>query len=100
MSDSAILAEVGDRVRQLRLRRNMTQQYLAEQTTLSLNVIKGVEKGKTKLASLIAVLRVLNALEQLESFIPEPEISPLQAVKTKGKQRKRARPKPSEEDVW
>jgi len=90
LSDKAIQAELGSRIRSLRLRNNMTQQELADATTLSLNTIKSLESGRGKLATLIAVLRELGALDQLNKFIPEPSISPLQLAKMKGRQRQRA----------
>jgi len=90
LTDKAIEAELGGRLRDLRLRRNLTQQALAEATTLSLNTIKALESGKGKLATVIAVLRELGALDDLDSFIPEPGISPLQLAKRQGKPRQRA----------
>ena len=90
LSDKAIATELGQRFKALRLRKNMTQQQLATATTLSLNTIKSLEQGRGKLASVIAVLRELEALEQLDNFIPQPPVSPLQLVKLKGKTRERA----------
>ncbi|GAB1263487.1 helix-turn-helix domain-containing protein [Aurantivibrio infirmus] len=90
MSDKAIRKQMGERLKRQRLRQNITQQQLADATTLSLNTIKSLESGKGKLASLIAVLRELGQLEQLNHFIAEPEISPLQLAKQKGQMRERA----------
>lgn len=90
LSDKAIEAELGDRIKALRLRKNMTQKELAEATTLSLNSIKALESGRSKLSTLIAVLRELDALDQLSNFIPEITISPLQLAKNKGQVRQRA----------
>ena len=90
LPDKTIQKELGNRFRAMRLRRNATQQELASATRLSLNVIKALESGKGKLSSIIAVLRQLQALEQLHNFIPEPVVSPLQIAKMKGKTRKRA----------
>ena len=89
-SDKAILSELGGRLRRLRLRRNITQQALAEATTLSLSVIKSLESGRGKLASLVAVLRELGALDQLDHLIPEVTISPIQLAKRQGQVRERA----------
>ena len=55
-----------------------------------INAIKSVESGKGKLLTIIAVLRELNALDGLDSFIPEPAISPLQLARQQGKKRQRA----------
>lgn len=100
-SDKAIAQELGERLRALRLQRNITQQALAEATTLSLNSIKSLESGRGKLSTLIAVLRELQALDQLDNFIPEITISPMQVAKMQGRVRQRAsggRLKPTEKD--
>lgn len=90
MSDKAILGELGKRLKTLRLRRNITQEALAEATLLSVGTIKSLEVGKAKLASIIAVLRELGALQELDSFIPQISISPLEIAKRKSPERQRA----------
>lgn len=90
LSDKAIELELGNRFKALRLAKNITQKELAGLTTLSLNSIKALESGRGKLSTIIAVLRELGALEQLDSFIPETTISPLQLAKMQGKVRERA----------
>jgi putative transcriptional regulator len=102
MSDKAIGEALGERLKAWRLRLNLTQQQLAEATALSLNVIKSLEAGKGKLSSVIAVLREFRLLEDLDAFIREPGISPLQLVKRQGKVRQRAtgsRGKDSDKDA-
>jgi len=92
-SDKAILKELGNRLRQLRLLKNITQEDLAERALLSVGTIKSLEAGKGRLSSLIAVLRELGALDQLDQFIPPVTISPLQVADTSAKsldKRKRA----------
>ena len=90
MTNKGIAEEVGGRIRSLRLRRNLTQQQVANATALSLNAIKALESGKAKLTTLIAVLRELGSLDGLDSLVPELTISPLQLAKHKGKMRQRA----------
>lgn len=90
LSDRAIARELGERLRSLRLQRNVTQRELADATTLSLNTIKALEGGRGKLASLIAVLRELDALDRLDSLLPVNDISPLQLARLHGRQRQRA----------
>ena len=90
LSDKGVEQELGRRIRALRLRKNVTQKELAQATTLSLNTIKSLEAGSGKLSTVIAVLRELGALDQMDSFIPEPSISPLQLARMRGKQRERA----------
>ncbi len=90
LSDNAIAGDIGNRLRSLRLRRNVTQIGLAQAANLSLNTLKALESGKGKLSTLIAVLRELDALGNLDDFIPVQQISPLQLAKMQGKQRQRA----------
>lgn len=90
LSDKYIARELGKRLKTLRLQKNITQKELAEATTLSLNSIKSLEAGRGKLATLIAVLRALEALDHLNDFIPEISVSPLQLAKMHGRVRKRA----------
>ena len=90
MTDKGIGAEIGDRIRSLRLRRNLTQQQVADKAALSLNAIKSLESGKGKLLTLIAVLRELGALDALDNFVPMPAVSPMQLARQQGKKRQRA----------
>jgi putative transcriptional regulator len=76
-SDSLILEELGHRIRALRRRNNLTQIALAERTLMAVGTIKSLEAGKGKLSTLVAVLRELGALDQLDRFIPPITISPL-----------------------
>ena len=85
-SDSAILKELGERLRTLRLRKNITQEDLAERTLLAVGTIKSLEAGKGKLSTLIAVLRELGALDQLDRFIPPVTISPIKMAEASTKQ--------------
>lgn len=89
-SDKAIEEELGHRIKALRLGKNITQKKLAEAAMLSLNTIKSLESGRGKLSALISVFRELEALDQLDSFIPEVSISPIQIAKMQGKVRQRA----------
>ena len=54
---------------------------------LAVGTIKSLEAGKAKLSSLIAVLRELGALDQLDQFIPPVTISPLSMVDANSKRR-------------
>jgi transcriptional regulator with XRE-family HTH domain len=90
MTDRGIAAEIGNRIKSLRLRKNLTQQQMSEATALSLNTIKSLESGKGTLLNLIIVLREIGVLDTIDSFIPETLISPLQLAKRQGKKRQRA----------
>lgn len=91
MTDDAVCKELGSRLKTMRLQQNMTQKMLAEKTGLSETAIKHAEQGRTKLFSLVLLLREFNALDELDNFIQPTTISPLQLAKLQGKQPKRAR---------
>ncbi len=84
-SDSAIVKQLGERLRKLRLRKNITQEDLAERTLLSIGTIKSLEAGKCKLSTLVAVLRELSMLDQLDQFIPPVTISPIKMAESNTK---------------
>jgi len=90
MTDQAILRELGGRFRDLRLRRNLTQQELADRAALSVTAIKSLEAGRTRLQTVVSVLRELGRLDDLDQFIAPPGISPIQLARLGGKKRERA----------
>ena len=94
-SDAAILEKLGARLRRHRLLHNITQQDLAQRTLLSVGTVKALEAGRGKLAALVAIMRELGLLHELEAFLKPPEISPLELAEKK-QPRQRARPKPKE----
>ena len=91
MSDRAVLREIGHRLKRHRLRRNLTQQKLADRAGVSRTTISDMERGEPfQVLTLIQALRALKALEAIEAFLPDPGISPLQLAKLKGRERQRA----------
>lgn len=90
MSPLAIAEELGNRLKQARLRANLTQSEVASRSGLSRRTILNAEKGKVQLENLVAILVAMGMVEQLNMFLPVQEISPLQLARLKGQQRKRA----------
>lgn len=91
MTDKAIAKEIGQRLNDLRLQKNLTQREVAEAAGLSIKAVQLAEGGSSKLLTYIKILRVLKSLNDLNAFIPAVEVSPLQLMKMSGKQRMRAR---------
>lgn len=106
LSDAVLLVELGRRIAQYRLNRNLTQAELALEAGVSQRTLTRCEHGESvQAASLIRILRALQMLENFEMLIPEPAPSPLQQLKRQGKQRQRASskstiPKPKTPFVW
>jgi len=90
MSNKAIASEVGERIEQLRLEQNLTQQQLADEIGLSRVSYRKLVSGSGKFENIIAVLRVLNQLDLFQNFMPDNSFSPMQQLKMQGKKRQRA----------
>ncbi len=91
LTDDAVLAELGARVAQTRLERNLTQAELGRQAGIGSATVKRIEAGQAaSLTSFIRVLRVLALVERWEQLVPEPLVSPIEALKLQGRQRRRA----------
>ncbi|HBG61932.1 MAG: hypothetical protein A2Y03_09625 [Omnitrophica WOR_2 bacterium GWF2_38_59] len=91
INNKAILSEIGERLKRKRLEKNMSQQSLADITGLDRTTIGYAEKGKTfSILTLIEIMRGLKILDELNLFLSDPGLSPLELVKLKGKQRVRA----------
>ena len=91
LNDAAVLLEIGRRLRRERLNADLTQQQLADQVGLSRKTIQNAEDGKNcSLESIVRMLRGLNILDQLDSFLPDPGLSPMQLARLRGRERQRA----------
>lgn len=94
MTNASVAAELGNRLEAMRLAQNMTQQALADEIGITPKSYRQLVAGGGKLENMVAALRALNALEQLENFLPATPPSPLEQLKLRGKQRQRARHTP------
>ena len=93
MSDPAILKELGEQLKSLRLQKNITQEEMAKKVGLNRVTIGEIEKGRaSSLLSFIQLLRGLDQLDLLNNFTAVPIISPIQMAKLQSKKRQRASP--------
>jgi transcriptional regulator with XRE-family HTH domain len=105
-SDNATLKQLGFRLAQLRLSKNLTQEQVASEAGLGLRTLQRLELGTsaTALSSFIRVCRVLGLNEQLNALVPELPPSPIAQLKLHGKQRRRATPvsvnEPKKTETW
>jgi transcriptional regulator with XRE-family HTH domain len=91
LTDAAVLEELGRRLRQTRLNGNLTQARLAEEAGVSAPTVNQLEHGKpVQLITLVRTLRVLDLLDGLEAAIPEPPPSPIDQLRRRGQERRRA----------
>jgi transcriptional regulator with XRE-family HTH domain len=91
MSDPGILRELGKSFRRMRLNQNRTQEEIARRSGLDRSTISQLENGRAaSLLTIVQILRALNKLHLLGTFLSQPQISPLQLARLHGKQRLRA----------
>jgi DNA-binding XRE family transcriptional regulator len=91
MSEKAVLEELGRRIQAQRLNVNLAQAEVARKAGVSRRALQNLESGRVcTLSLLIRVLRAMGKLSQLDAFLPEPGLSPIQLAKLKGRERQRA----------
>lgn len=97
LTDEAIIGEFGEKIKQVRLRRNLTQTALASESGVAKRTIERLEKGASiQLTSLVRILRALGLVDLLFQLIPDQENSPMAQLLGEKKTRYRAS-KPSTE---
>ena len=91
-TSAELQGELGSRLRELRILKNLDQQSLAERAGVSLNAVKHLESGRgARVASLIKVLRALDRTDWLDALAPAVSISPMQMLKSANREPRRAR---------
>ena len=82
ITDTEILTEIGARLQALRKSRGLTQTTAAERAGLGRNTLYRAEQGDNPtLHTVIRLLRTYGRLAALDSFIPAPEISPMDRLR-------------------
>lgn len=72
---------IGEQMRAIRLRKEITQEELASRAGLSVGAIKNLESGSgSTLTTLVKVCRALDHLEWIKGSAPRTRISPMQML--------------------
>lgn len=91
-SDKEIIRKWGEKLSSLRVDAGLSQTELAQKTGMSRSSIAGIEKGRNfSVASLIAISRALEFLDQFEFFLKEKEyeLTPMEIYEREKKRKKR-----------
>lgn len=76
-TDGDIRLQIGRKIRELRLRQNITQMSLAEQSQISVSTVKKMEAGEiSSFDSFMRVLRILGELDIFSPLLKEEELTP------------------------
>jgi transcriptional regulator with XRE-family HTH domain len=104
LTDRTVLTEIGERLAHRRISLGLTQAQAASEAGLSKRTITRIENGESaQLSSFIRLLRALDMLDRVEALVPEERAGPIDLLRLKGRQRKRAskpRPDSRSESNW
>jgi transcriptional regulator with XRE-family HTH domain len=83
-SPQELQTELGRRIRQLRLSRNIDQRTVAEKAGVTRAALQNLEAGRgSSVQTLLRILKALNYLEGIEILAPQPTVNPLALLRTK-----------------
>jgi transcriptional regulator with XRE-family HTH domain len=105
LTDESVLAELGGRIKQIRIDRGITQTQLAEKANVSLSTIVRLESGSSvQMDSFIRIMRSLRLLGKFNGLVQEQELHPVKLLRTETKRKKRVSPKrqekPPADSAW
>jgi transcriptional regulator with XRE-family HTH domain len=84
LTDAVLLKELGRRLAEVRLARNLTQAALAAEAGVSTSTLARLESGAvgTQLSGLLRVCRTLGLLDRFELLFPEPLLGPMDELRS------------------
>ena len=92
LSDLQLGKRIGGKLKAIRLKRNITQQSLAEAASISLSSVKKVENGEIgSFDTLLRILRTLGMLEFISQLFEEEQLSPSEYYEMVNKAKKQTR---------
>ena len=96
LTNDAIMRQIGSKLKELRIEKNMKQTELADASGVSVFTISSVENGKTtSLLTIVQLLRALEHLDYIDAFFQEEMISPIAYAKLLKNNKKKIRVKSS-----
>ena len=91
LSNTEIVEKIGKKLQEIRLKDNITREELQYSTGVHAKTIGDAEKGKNvTLATMIGILRGLNALDLIERLVADEIASPAAMARDRGMTRERA----------
>lgn len=97
-----ILKELGNRIRDIRIKKDITQKEMAEIAGVSHSTVTRVENGDgATLDNLIKIMRMLGILSNIDLLIAEQELTPEDIFKNKTKAKRVSKKKNIDKDwTW
>lgn len=77
LADPMIMQQIGEKLKKTRLKQNITQMNLAEESGISISTLKKIENGEiASFDSLLRMLRTLGLLDVLLPLVEEEQLTP------------------------
>jgi transcriptional regulator with XRE-family HTH domain len=93
-------ATLGERMRRLRLSRNIDQLTAAKKAGVSEKALRNLEAGRgSSVETLLRMLKALDYLQGIEALAPEVTVSPLAMLRRSSPQRRVRRPRKAPKDT-
>lgn len=90
LTDQAVLAEIGARLKAHRIEAGLTQAELAEEAGIGKRTLERLEAGSgTDVVMLIRVLRILDLVDGFDRLLPATGAGPIAQLERKSKERRR-----------
>ncbi len=101
-NNAFLLKEMGERIRDIRIAKNLTQEEVAEDIGVSLSTIKRIESGTgSTLENFLRILRYFNLIQNLEILIPPQQQSAEEIYRNVSKRQRAGKEKqPNTEFKW
>lgn len=100
LTNDAIMRQIGSKLKELRIEKNMKQAELSDASGVSVFTISSVENGKaSSLLTIVQLLRALEHLDYLDLFFQEETISPIAYAKLLKNNKRKQRVKSSAEHL-
>ena len=96
-----ILIELGNRLKDIRIKRNMTQRDLAENAGVSFSTVVRIEKGESvNMENFMRTMRVFDFLGNFDLLVPEQIQTPEEIYKGRSKKKRAYKYKNSDVHEW
>lgn len=100
-NNAAILKELGQRLKEIRIAHLLTQKDLANEAGVSFNTVVRIENGESiTIENLMRVMRVLDLLRNFDMLVPAQEVSLEDVFLNKPKRKRVSKRNNSNKEVW
>ncbi|KVD73287.1 XRE family transcriptional regulator [Burkholderia ubonensis] len=94
LTPQEIEVELGERLKKLRVHRNLVQATLAARAGISVRTLRNLEGGSgSSLSTLIQVVRALGREQWFDTIAPVPTINPLMLTRTAAPRKRASKPR-------